>query len=275
MPAVRLLPARPIVANKQLLLNRRCMSDLQTQTLSAFRLLSRALIELTVLGAYLLPLNGASRAADNPRPLDIRLKANGFGRASSEDITTLLQSAASEIWRHCPRTLLDGIDVYHRADHPQTDFKRLPDGRISIGLATQDTHWAQYSFQFAHEFCHTLVNYSNSSHRPGRYPPHANFWLEESLCETASLFTLRAMSRSWRTTPPIRPGRIMPPGSTPMRSTDSRSRSISCQLERLSWTGSTSINPRCDVIPHYALGTRLLRFNSCPFLKQSPALGRQ
>jgi hypothetical protein len=32
--------------------------------------------------------------------------------------------------------------------------------------------------------------------------PHANFWLEESLCETSSLFTLRAMSRSWRTAPP-------------------------------------------------------------------------
>jgi hypothetical protein len=35
-----------------------------------------------------------------------------------------------------------------------------------------------------------------------RYPRHANSWLEESLCETASLFTLRAMSRSWSIAPP-------------------------------------------------------------------------
>jgi hypothetical protein len=35
-----------------------------------------------------------------------------------------------------------------------------------------------------------------------RYPPHANLWLEESLCEAASLFALRAMSRSWQTTAP-------------------------------------------------------------------------
>ena len=35
-----------------------------------------------------------------------------------------------------------------------------------------------------------------------RYPRHANMWLEESLCETASLFALRAMSRSWQTAPP-------------------------------------------------------------------------
>jgi hypothetical protein len=123
-------------------------------------------------------------------------------RASSADITALLRSAAFELWRHCPRTKLDGIDVYHRADHPQTDFKRTPNGRIAIGLAAQDTHWAQFSFQFAHEFCHMLANYSNSPQRSVRYPPPANFWLEECLCETASLFTLRAMSRSWQIAPP-------------------------------------------------------------------------
>ncbi len=66
----------------------------------------------------------------------------------------------------------------------------------------QDTYWAQYSFQFAHEFCHALANYANNPRQLVRYPPNANLWLEESLCETASLFALRAMSRSWRTAPP-------------------------------------------------------------------------
>jgi hypothetical protein len=165
---------------------------------------------LLILAIGLL-VNEASPAVASPRPLDIRVQANGFGSASSADITTLLQSAGLELWRHCPRTQLDGIDVYHRADHPQTDFKRTPEGRISIGLATQDTHWAQYSFQFAHEFCHTLANFSNSPRQSARYPPHANFWLEESLCETASLFTLRAMSRSWQTAPPFPSWRVYAP----------------------------------------------------------------
>jgi len=159
---------------------------------------SRMLIVLAVC----LLISGASSPAINPRPLDIRVQRGGFGSASSADITALLQSAASELWRHCPGTQLDGIDVCHRTDHPQTDFKRTPAGRIAIGLATQDTHWAQYSFQFGHEFCHTLANFSNSPRRSERYPFHANFWLEESLCETASLFTLRAMSRSWHIAPP-------------------------------------------------------------------------
>jgi len=98
----------------------------------------------------------------------------------------VLQSAAFGVWRYCPHIQLDGIEVYYRADHPQTDFKRMPTGRIGIALSVRDTHWAQYGFQFAHEFCHALAHYCNNQ-RLVRYPRHANLWLEESLCETASL----------------------------------------------------------------------------------------
>jgi len=170
-------------------------------------LISRVLIKVVIFGMFFLSVSGAMRAADSratfaPKPLDIHVHPGGFGRASPADITAVLQSAGSELWRHCPRARLDGIDVYHRTDHPQIDFKRTPSGRIAIGLAAQDTYWAQYSFQFAHEFCHALVNFSNNPRQLVRYPPNANLWLEESLCETASLFTLRAMSRSWRIAPP-------------------------------------------------------------------------
>jgi len=151
---------------------------------------------------YSLTLHAADQtAAPVSRPLDIRVQANGFGKASSADITAVLQSAAFEILRHCPQTQLDGIDVYHRTDHPQTGSQRTANGRIPVALSAQDTHWAQYAFQFAHELSHVLANYANS-HRLVRYPPQVNFWLEESLCETASLFALRAMSRSWRSSPP-------------------------------------------------------------------------
>jgi hypothetical protein len=170
-------------------------------------LISRAYVAAAVFGLFCLQVRGATRAPDEhtnfgPKPLDIRVQASGFGTASAADITVVLQSAAFEIWRHCLHTQLDGIDVYYRADHPQTDFKRTSSGRIGIGLCVRDAHWAQYGFQFAHEFCHALANYSNNPQRLVRYPRHANMWLEESICETASLFALRAMSRAWRTTPP-------------------------------------------------------------------------
>jgi hypothetical protein len=169
-------------------------------------LTSRLLIQVTVFGMFSLSVSGLIRAADNAgtfaaQPLDIQVQASGFGSASPADITAVLQSAASELCRYCPHTQLDGIDVYRRTDHPQIDFKRTAGGRIGIGLAAQGTHWAQYSFQFAHELCHALANFSNKAGLLVRDPLNTNLWLEESLCETASLFVLRAMSRSWQTAP--------------------------------------------------------------------------
>jgi hypothetical protein len=160
-----------------------------------------------VFGLFCLSLSGAMLAAAepatlDPKPLDIHVQANGFGRVSSADIAAVLESAGFELWRHCRHTQLDGIDVYYRPDHPQTDFTRKASGRIGIGLSARQTHWAQYAFQFAHEFCHALANYSNNPQQLVRYPRQANLWLEESLCETASLFTLRTMSRSWQSSPP-------------------------------------------------------------------------
>jgi hypothetical protein len=192
---------------------------------------------VAVLVACCVRVNGAMQAREKhtifgPKPVDIHVQANGFGRASLADITAALQSAAFEIWRHCPHTRLDGIDFCYRPDHPQTNFERTSNGRIGIGLSARDTHWAQYSFQFAHEFCHALANYSNNSQRMVRYPRHANLWLEESPCETASLFALRAMSRSWLTALVIRAGRVMLRGSTIMPSGDSRYRNIISRPER-------------------------------------------
>ena len=133
---------------------------------------------VTRLAAGLLCLSqiGMVHAADKSRAselrsINIRVEAGGFGGASAADITAVLQSAAGELSRYWPRTQLPSIDVYHRADHPQTDSIRAAGNRIAIGLTARDNHWAQYSFQFAHEFCHALANYSNSSRPLVRYPP--------------------------------------------------------------------------------------------------------
>jgi hypothetical protein len=158
------------------------------------------------------PLRSAERASvPTPTRLDIRVQANAFGNASPLDIAVVLRSAASELFRHCPHTQLAGIDVYYRSDHPEIDSKRTLGGRIAMALSARDTHWAQYSFQFAHEFCHALANYANNSQRTLPDTPNANLWLEESLCETASLFSLQAMSRTWKTDPPYPALRVYAP----------------------------------------------------------------
>ena len=134
--------------------------------------------------------------------LNIRVQANVFGKVNPADIAVVLRSAGSEIFRYCPHTQLAGIDVYYRSDHPEIDSKRTSGGRIAMALSARNTHWAQYSFQFSHEFCHALANYADGSQPTLSDQPNANLWLEESLCETASLFSLQAMSRTWEIHPP-------------------------------------------------------------------------
>src|SRR2546423_10692203 len=169
---------------------------------------------VTKLAACLLCLSqiGMVHAADRRQPsqfrqIDIRVQAGGFEGASAADIAAVLQSAAGELTRYWPGSQLPSIDVYHRADHPQTDSRRGAGNWIAVGLTARDNHWAQYSFQFAHEYCHALINYSNDERGLTRDRRYANLWLEESLCETASLFTLRALSRSWLMAPPFRASR--------------------------------------------------------------------
>ncbi len=140
-------------------------------------------------------------AADDPRELRITVK-DEFRSAPPDNVAAVLRSAAGEIWRHCPNTKFRGAGffVYRDPRYPITHFDPDSEGRIVIGLATEDLYWAQYAFQFAHEFCHALLEHTDE--RQWKEPRQANHWLDESLCETASLFSLRAMSKSWLTSPP-------------------------------------------------------------------------
>lgn len=141
-------------------------------------------------------------AADEDRELSFVVK-DEFGTAPVENIKALLKSVAHEIWRHCPHTkfLGQGFSIYRNKQFPITHFKR-EDERIVIGLNTENTFWAQYSYQFAHEFCHALIDHTRDEQKKWHHTQHANHWLDECLSETASLFALRAMSETWKTKPP-------------------------------------------------------------------------
>jgi hypothetical protein len=138
------------------------------------------------------------------RNLDFEIDPKGFGDAVPADIEAVIRSAADSIWQDCPNTRWEepGFHVYHSRLAPITLDAHRPDGRIAIGLAAQDEYWAQFAFQFAHEFCHALAGHSNDWRKCWITQPKANHWLEESLCETASLFALRAMGKSWQRDPP-------------------------------------------------------------------------
>jgi hypothetical protein len=79
--------------------------------------------------------------------------------------------------------------------HPMCAFTRLPSAQVRVLLSARGRSWAQFAYQFAHEFGHVMANFR---------PPlqHSSKWIEESLCEAASLFALRRMAERWQHAPP-------------------------------------------------------------------------
>jgi hypothetical protein len=144
-----------------------------------------------------------SPAAELPARLRIEVAAEpGWGEASPEELERVLGSAAGEIWRHCGKSELDPIRVRRLDRHPLTHHERDKDGAILVSLAAEGRRWAQFSYQFAHELGHVLAGHGGEWRKKRRADPHPNRWIEESLCETASLFALRAMAKRWETEPP-------------------------------------------------------------------------
>ena len=122
----------------------------------------------------------------------------GWGTASPEDIGVLLADVASHLHRLLVEPVVEQIRVVPASGPdavPITLFRHAQSGPITIQLAARDTYWAQFSYQFAHEFCHVLSDYERLRDNPNR-------WFHEALCELASVFTLRRMAERWPTQPP-------------------------------------------------------------------------
>jgi hypothetical protein len=145
-----------------------------------------------------------ARTENAGRSIDLKI-GSGFGEAREADIAAVLKSAADSIWKYCPETRWEvpGFFIFRSEKSPITYFDHRLDDRIAIGLDTQDMLWSQFAYQFSHEFCHALAGHANDWRKTWIRADKANHWLEESLCETASLFALREMAKTWRAAPPF------------------------------------------------------------------------
>lgn len=148
------------------------------------------LILLQVL-AWRSDAQGAGRSPASPPAY--RVETAGFD-ASEADIRAVLDSAGRELWQFFPDYTIEPIVVTRGHNGPITLFQRNDRGEIVVRLDTGKTFWSQYSYQFAHELCHVLCGF--------REGYEGNKWFEETLCETASLYVMRAMARSWKESPP-------------------------------------------------------------------------
>lgn len=163
-------------------------------------------MRLLLLALLPLAAPGAETAAAKWAGSRIDIKVEGDFGASPDNVRAVANSAARSLWRHCPGSSWQtpGFSLFHHEAHPIALFDHGPDGRIRIGVTTRGTYWSQLAFQFSHEFAHALAGHCGDwrETRDRIRRPNPHLWLEEALCETASLFALRAMAREWEAQPP-------------------------------------------------------------------------
>jgi hypothetical protein len=145
---------------------------------------------------FLASFNGLAQSKSTNQ-IVIRVSDNkGWGNTDVEDIESLLYSIANDLLRYVPNKRLKPIKVEYDKTGPETLYRFSSKGEFIIHLSAQGNSRAQLAYQFSHELTHVLIR--DESEKEKESP---NQWFEESLCVTASLFTLRRMSETWKTSP--------------------------------------------------------------------------
>ena len=124
----------------------------------------RTYISATVLMCVMLlqPVASSSkphRLITYRSDVSIHVSEDDWGEARRADIQKVLESAAGELWQYFPNKQIDPILVVHDQRIPRTRCKKSANGEHVIQLTAQNRRWAQFAFQFGHEFFHVLSNY--------------------------------------------------------------------------------------------------------------------
>jgi len=128
--------------------------------------------------------------------MQIKIDQGDWGNTQIEDIKKLLENVAGQFLRYFAKQPNERIRIQcHPNEDPRILFRISPNDEYVIWLNTRDRLWSQFSYQFAHEFCHLLSGYE-------KFRLKTNKWFHETLCELASIFALKRMAVTWRTNPP-------------------------------------------------------------------------
>lgn len=131
--------------------------------------------------------------------LVIRVDGDDWGGARKGQIETVLYAVADQLLSRLPAKMAAPILVSHTEGNPVALYDRGPDGEYRVHLHASGERWYLYAYEFAHELCHIMSNYDENLSTDRRKD---NQWFEESLCETASLYTLKSLAATWETSPP-------------------------------------------------------------------------
>jgi hypothetical protein len=128
-------------------------------------------------------------------PAALRVVDGNWG-APAENVRAVAGSVVDCFERaHADEQILIALEA--TAGDPRTLNTKNETGEFVVQLNLGGLFWARLAYQFAHEFCHVLAGPLDWTQDLKSFS-----WLEETLCETASLFALRAMATSWLVRPP-------------------------------------------------------------------------
>lgn len=82
--------------------------------------------------------------------------------------------------------------IDYNFDNPMITNSTTPEFKHIIYLSTGGDYWCQWIYQFAHEYCHHLIDGNMSGELKGC------IWFEESLCEASSIYNLISLEKIWR-----------------------------------------------------------------------------
>ncbi len=134
--------------------------------------------------------------------LSITVEPNrGWGNAPTSNIKALCENVSLHFQEQLrDENKLNGkLTIIYNAGGPVAFYRHAFGGasdEYKIGLVVTDTYWAQFSYQFAHEFCHIMLDFERT------HPNNPNIWFYEALCELANLWVIRQMGETWEHRPP-------------------------------------------------------------------------
>ena len=126
------------------------------------------------------------------------LSNDQWGTLHTKKIEEVFLSSAEQVWPYFHNRGPISIIIQHSEDDSYIPSVRTPVIPYHVYISAEVFYWAQFAFQFSHEFCHVLCRPELKADNYGR-----NQWFEESICEAASVFVLRRLDVAWRKDPPF------------------------------------------------------------------------
>lgn len=126
---------------------------------------------------------------------DWKLTDSGWGQTPLGELAEVLKATAEVMFEGVPEHYLEHIKVsVFSWDLLPGDVayggRAYTSGKVfNIFLKPYERDWRRYVNVFAHELCHVLD--ANSSTQPKFR------WFEETLCQTASLYTMKRLAERW------------------------------------------------------------------------------